>query len=179
MAEPAMRIVQGDRIIFADKLIYNQKTRTVVAEGNVSFLEPDGHTVFAKRVQFSEDLKNGVIEQLGVLFPDKTRLAANGARRNNGQTMEMARVTFSPCRLCKDNPKAPPFWQIKARQVSHDKRTRDITYRDAWLEFYGLPLFYMPYFRHPDPTVRRRSGFLTPRYGRDSQLGFFISTPYF
>ena len=37
-----------------------------------------------------------------------------------------------------------------------------IYFEDARLEFFGMPVAYMPYFSAPDPTVKRKSGFLMP-----------------
>ena len=54
-----------------------------------------------------------------------------------------------------------------------------ITYRDAVMEIFGLPVFYTPWLTHPDPTVRRRTGFLTPLIGSDSNLGQTLRVPYF
>ena len=174
-----VRISQGDNVVLADKLIYNRRTKILVATGKVSVSRPGGETVFATRVVLTDDLKNGVIHQFRLLFPDNTRVAANGAVRVNGERDEMAKVVFSPCNLCEKDPTAAPLWQIKARKVVHLKKSRDLVYRDARLEVFGVPVFYSPYFRHPDPTVRRRSGFLVPTFGGDSRLGQFIKIPYF
>ena len=40
-------------------------------------------------------------------------------------------------------------------------------------------MFYAPYFSHPDPTVKRKSGFLTPSYVSSNTLGVSLITPYF
>jgi LPS-assembly protein len=47
------------------------------------------------------------------------------------------------------------------------------------MEIAGIPVMYTPYFSHPDPTVKRKTGFLTPRVGGSTSLGTSISTPYF
>ncbi|MGB1006997.1 MAG: LPS-assembly protein LptD, partial [Thalassobaculaceae bacterium] len=74
---------------------------------------------------------------------------------------------------------APPLWQIKALRVIHDEQARDMIYREAWLEFWGQPVVYLPFFVHPDPTVKRRSGWLAPRFGQSSQVGATFSVPYY
>ena len=38
---------------------------------------------------------------------------------------------------------------------------------------------YLPYFFHPDPTVKRRSGFLTPSFKNVKSLGASTTIPYF
>jgi LPS-assembly protein len=40
-------------------------------------------------------------------------------------------------------------------------------------------VLYLPYLAHPDPTVGRASGFLTPDIGRNRRLGTFWSQPYY
>ena len=76
-------------------------------------------------------------------------------------------------------PDRAPLWQIKAIRVVHDQEDRTIEYSDAFLEMFGLPVLYTPYFSHPDPSVERKSGFLAPTYGSSSSLGFKFTTPYF
>jgi len=174
-----VQITQGSRTVRADKVIYNQRAKRITALGNVAITEPGGETVFGKRMELTEDLRDGLIERFRLLFPDKTRVAANGARRTDGRRTEMAKVVFSPCKLCESDPTRPPLWRIKARRVVHDQQTRDISYRDAWLEVYGVPVLYTPYLSHPDPTVYSRSGFLSPIIGGGSQLGTWIKTPYY
>ena len=62
---------------------------------------------------------------------------------------------------CKKNDDCPP-WQIKAKEIKHDKEKKIINYKHAWLEIYDKPIIYFPKFFHPDPTVKRQSGFLMP-----------------
>ncbi len=172
-------IFQGDRIVFADEVIYDRTANRVIATGNVALMEPGGNTVFAARAELTRDLKEGVLEQFRLLFAENSKMAANSAIRTEGNRTEMSRVVFSPCRLCAEDPTRPPFWQLKARKVVHDQTTSDITYTDAVLEIFGQPVFYTPWLRHPDPTVRRRSGFLVPVVGSDSRLGRTLRVPYF
>ena len=46
-------------------------------------------------------------------------------------------------------------------------------------EFFDFPVFYTPFFLHPDPTVKRRSGLLTPTQGYSDDKGFIYGQPYF
>ena len=55
-----------------------------------------------------------------------------------------------------------------------------IYFEDAQLEFFGVPIAYMPYFSAPDPTVKRKTGFLMPRRSRySSKYGFGVEIPYY
>lgn len=174
-----VQVTQGGRTVRADRVVYDRRAGRVTATGNVSIAEPGGETAFGERVVLSDDLSDGVIERFRMLFPDGTRLAANGATRTGGRRTEMAKVVFSPCKLCEEDPTRAPLWRLKARRVIHNLETRDIEYRDAWLEIYGWPVFYTPYFSHPDPTVERRSGFLAPTFGTGRQRGAWVRAPYY
>ena len=79
---------------------------------------------------------------------------------------------------CKKNDTCPP-WSIKANKIIHDKIKKEISYKDAVLNLYDVPVFYFPKFFHPDPTVERRSGLLQPRLNNSNILGSSINIPYF
>ncbi len=172
-------IFQGDRVVLADEVVFDQRANRVIATGNVTLTEPGAPTVFASRAELTRDMKDGVMEQFRMLFPDDSKLAANGAIRVDGRRNEMSRVVFSPCRLCPEDPTRAPLWQIRARRVIHDQDKQNIYYRSAALEFFGVPVIWLPFFSHPDPTVRRRTGFLTPTFGSEGRLGQTLRIPYF
>jgi LPS-assembly protein len=79
---------------------------------------------------------------------------------------------------CKKTDKCPP-WKITAEKIKHDKNKKQIIYKNAWLEIYDFPVFYFPEFFHPDPSVKRQSGFLKPDLGSSQNSGNSLSTPYF
>lgn len=179
VARGSVEITTGERVVLADTLSYNLNAKTVTASGNVRLLEPDGTVLFAEFMELSEDLLEGTIENLRILLQDNARLAANGARRSAGNRTELARGVYSACEACRENPERPLLWQVKAERVIHDQAAQEVEYKNAFLELFGMPVFYTPYFSHPDPTVERRSGFLVPSFGTKTDTGIFLRTPYF
>ena len=79
---------------------------------------------------------------------------------------------------CKINDTCPP-WSIKAKTITHDKIKKDMIYENAILRIYDFPVLYFPKFYHPDPTVKRRSGFLRPLLNNSETLGSSLYIPYF
>ena len=79
---------------------------------------------------------------------------------------------------CKFNDNCPP-WSIQAKKITHDKVKKDLIYDNAILKIYDFPVFYLPKFMHPDPTVERRTGFLQPQLNRSKTLGDSLYVPYF
>jgi len=79
---------------------------------------------------------------------------------------------------CKLNDDCPP-WSIKAEKITHDKINKDMIYKNAILKIYDVPILYFPKFFHPDPSVKRRSGFLQPQLNNSETLGSSLYIPYF
>jgi len=177
-AEGGVEISRGGARLLADRVRYDQRADQLRAEGDVFLLEREGEMFYADEVVLTGDLKNGVVQQLRVRLSDDSLFAASQARRIDGTRVEMDKAVYSPCEICPES-ETPPLWQITASRVTHDREERTISYRNAFFEMLGVPVAYTPFFSHPDPTVERKSGFLSPSIGRDSQLGFTLETPYY
>ncbi|WP_085908627.1 LPS-assembly protein LptD [Kiloniella majae] len=174
-----VEISQGDRTVLANSVSYNMNTNVVSATGNISLLEPSGEIVFAEHVELTDNLKEGFIRDIRILLTDRSRLAASTGQLTSGNISVFSNGVFSPCELCKDDPNRAPIWQLKAKKIVHNKASQTIKYDHAWMEIFGVPVIYTPYLAHPDPTVKRRSGFLLPSYGTSTQLGITLQIPYY
>ena len=179
VARGNVEIYYNQYTLLADAVVYDQRVNTLTAEGNVRIKEPDGAIVNADRITLTDDFREGFIRSLRIVTADESRIAARSAQRIEGNTTVFEQGVFTPCKPCEDNPEKPPLWRIKAAKVIHDKSEGVISYEDASMEIYGVPVAYIPFFEHPDPTVKRKSGFLFPRIGQSSDLGFTVETPYF
>ena len=178
-ARGKVEISQDDRVLMADTVSYNQRSDVVTASGNVVLIEPDGEVIYAEFAELTGDLREGFIRDIGIMLKDNNRIAGASALRTGGNLTVVRNGVYSPCNLCRENPDEAPFWQLKATKVIHDQEEQTVRYSNAWLEMGGLPVLYLPYFEHPDPTVDRKSGFLTPTLGRSSQLGTVVQIPYY
>jgi len=179
VAKGHVEISQGLRTLLADTVTYNQRTDTVTASGNVSLLEPTGEILFANFMELTDRFNDAFLQDIRALLSDRSRLAGNTGRRTGGNRLELRRGVYSPCDLCRDNPTEPPLWQLRAEQIVHDNVAHKVEYRDATLEIGGIPVLYTPYLAHPDPTVKRQSGFLPPTVGNSTNLGAHATLPYY
>ena len=179
VARGHVEISQGGEILLADTVSYNQRTDTVTASGHVSLLMPTGEIAFADFMELRDSMNNAFAQNVRMLLADRSRLAANTARRIAGNRFELRRGVYSPCDLCRDNPSAPPAWQLKAREISDDKEYKLIEFRDVVMEIDGWPVFYAPYLSQPEPGVKRASGFMMPSFGNSNTVGFHATIPYF
>ena len=165
--------------VVAETVVYDRNTRRVIASGNVEILEPGGNRITADRIDLTDDFSEGFVDALRVETPDDTRFAAESAERVPGNRTVFNNGTYTACRICKDNPRKPLTWQIKAERVVLNGEKRTVEYRNASFELFGRPIAFLPYFRHADPGTKRRSGFLAPTFGYRQNLGAFMRQPYF
>jgi LPS-assembly protein len=180
VARGHVEMAQDDRVVMADVITYNERMKTVTASGNVALLMPNGDTVFGNYVDLSDDFKDGVIRSFRALLADKSRIAAYSAHRVGGTKEILNKAVYTPCLPCRTDPKRQPVWQIKADQVVRDTEAQTITYHNAWMEMWGVPVFYTPWFQHPDAGVKRKSGLLNPSFSVSSgRSGVQVRQPYF
>jgi len=163
----------------ADKVIYDQKTKRLHAEGNIRMTDADGKITYANVMDLSDDYRDGFVDSLRVDTADATRMAATRSDRSNGNYTVFENGVYTACAPCKDDPKKPPLWQVKGARIIHDQNEKMLYFETAQLEFFGVPLAYMPYFSTPDPTVKRKSGFLMPGFTENTNYGFGVDIPYY
>jgi LPS-assembly protein len=165
--------------IEADKVIYDQRTKRLHAEGNVRLTDVDGKITYANIMDLSDDYRDGFVDSLYVDSPEQTRMAATRADRSSGNYTVFENGVYTACAPCKDDPKKPPLWQVKGARIIHDQSDKMMYFENAQLEFFGVPMAYLPYFSTPDPTVKRKTGFLMPAITSSTPFGYGVETPFY
>ncbi|MEM6811022.1 MAG: LPS assembly protein LptD [Pseudomonadota bacterium] len=174
-----VEVTQLDRILRADQIVFQINQDVVTASGNVVLNETTGDVYFADNLELKDEMKNGFVVGLSGILADGSRFTAKDAEKIEDLKVILRKASYTPCELCKSNPDKPPIWQLKANKVTHHRDEQRISYNDATFEVYGVPTAYIPYFSHPDGTVERKSGFLTPSFGIDSNRGFIYEQKYY
>ena len=114
-------------------------------------------------------------ENFGVSKESDPRFVANDIFISKYKT-DLSKGVFTVCK--KRDGKCPP-WTLKAKKITHDKVKKTIYYDHATLKLYDIPIFYFPKFFHPDPTVKRQSGFLAPFFTNSTTVGAGFALPYY
>ncbi|MFO1024239.1 MAG: LPS assembly protein LptD [Acetobacteraceae bacterium] len=170
---------QNGHVLRADKITFDRNTGVAAATGNVVLLEPDGEVMFADYAEMQNNMKDGILKDVRALLQENGRMAANGAQRTGGQINELSKIVYSVCNACSTDPSRPLLWQIRARSAVQDLEHKKIEYHDATLDMFGIPVAYIPYFWHADPSVKRLSGILPPIIGNSSNIGVYYGQPYY
>lgn len=177
IAEGSVEIYYGERTLTASRIVYDNNTGQIDATGPIVLRDPSGATVYADAAELDADLVDGVVAGARAVLQGEAKLAAVEARRVGNRYNTLSKAVYSPCRVCVEDP--TPLWRIRARRVIHDEEARLIHYEDATFDVMGIPVAWLPYFRHADPTVKRTSGFLVPVFTSSSVYGYGLKTPYY
>jgi LPS-assembly protein len=168
---------EGNRVR-ADNVVWNRKTGEVVATGSVQVINPGGDTAYGDKVVLTDTLKDGVIDNLLIVLADGGRLAAKKGIRTNGIS-NLDRAVYSACSIeGEGNCPKTPSWRITAVQVTHDPVKNRVSYKNAQLELFGVPILVLPRFSHPADN-KGGSGFLVPDIQYSRVNGLELSQPFY
>jgi len=165
---------------FVNKFNYDI-SKSVIKINDAKIIDKDKNTINLKlaflNLTSNKLLAKDILVNLNSIFyneENNTRIAGNSLVFENDKSI-ISKGVFT---TCKKNDDCPP-WQLSAKKITHDKIKKTIYYDNAWLKLYDRPIFYFPKFFHPDPTVKRRSGFLIPTTSDSSSTGTSVNLPYY
>jgi LPS-assembly protein len=162
----------------AQRIIYDQAADRLIIEGPIILIDASGDTIIlAGQADLSADLSEGILTSARLVMNQQLQLAANRMMRIDGRYTALDQVVASSCKVCAANP--VPLWEIRARRVVHDQQERQLYFDHAQFRISGIPVFYIPRLRMPDPTLDRATGFLMPSIRTTSSLGTGVKFPYF
>ena len=171
-------ITSDSRKITADKVEYNQTTDKAVAIGNVLLTEKDGSIYESDKVVLTNEFKSIVAAPLYAKLADKSYITSPELRRNDNGESFFNEGVYSACE-CNVKDGETPIWRIESKQIKHDPLTKTVYLTHPVMKIFSIPVYYLPYLSFPDWTIKRRSGFLTPKYGYSNQNRFHIKVPYY
>ena len=168
----------GNRLV-AQRVTYDRGTSRLIASGNVEIVDPDGNRYFSSEIDVTDDFRDAFVRTLRVQTADDTYFAAESAERAGGALTTFTRGIYTACEPCEENPDKPPIWRVKAQKIIWNGQAKTVRFEQARLEFFGMPLAFLPAWEIADPTVKQKSGFLIPSYGFSSQVGHRVTVPYY
>ena len=165
-----------DYILRADKVIYNQSTSELEAEGHLQLaggpndvlinashgeMRLNMHTARFYNVNGSQGVRpagHTVIYSTANPFLFSGRVMLQLGEGN----YRLVDGSMTNCRL------PHPDWRVISRAINLANGKASTS--NALFEFLGVPVFYMPYLRHPTDEMGRESGLLTPEFGYGSSV---------
>lgn len=178
IADGAVEVFHEGRRMTASRIVYDPATDRLQIEGPIRLTDEGGSTVIvAAQADLAADLTEGLMRSARIVLAEQLQVSAAELRRSDGRYLQLDNTVASSCRIC-DTSRAP-LWEIRARRVLHDTEERQIYFDHAQMRIGGVPVFYLPRLRMPDPTLSRSTGFLQPSLVIRTDLGTGLTFPYF
>ena len=156
-------------------------TRSILTAKNVKIIDNRRNIYVVKNIKYNLKTNEILGKDLSLSLNNDSQSNENEPRLKGNAFIyknNITKINKGVFTTCKKNDECPP-WVLSSEKIEHNKMKKTINYTNAWLKIYDIPVIYFPKFFHPDPTVKRQSGFLVPGFSQSSNLGNYISTPYF
>ena len=173
-----VELKQANNTLRADEVTYYRSQNKAIARGNIVHIDGDDTVTNAAIMELNTEFSHILAETIISNFANGEWISADHADRIAGDRGIFDASRFTPCK-CNFLNGEQPLWDIKANQSVRNEKTQTITHYNMRMNVLNVPVGYLPFLTHPDWTVRRRSGFLTPSFIISSDLGFTPSIPYY
>ncbi len=164
--------------IRSDVLIYNENQSIITADGNIILNDIEGNTFFFDKLESDDEMLNFEGSTIRARLKDGSRVVGTSIVKQDNIS-SLVNAEYTPCLKSDYLIKNCPGWKLKAKRIFQDNKSKTIHYDHARIHLFNIPIFYLPYFSHPDPSVKKRSGFLMPTVKTDQNLGNSFSIPIF
>jgi LPS-assembly protein len=165
-----VRIIYGDKRLFADQLELHTDTNTGTAWGHVRFVTPNDD-LEAHRIDFDLNTERGVLYDVTGKAAQSYRLSGERVERVEARSLAVQRGRITAC------TSVVPEWEFRSPEAQIDLGDY-ITMKHPSFWIKGIPVFYVPYFIFPIKD-KRTTGFLPPRFGVSDQYGKIAGGEFF
>ncbi|WP_265466822.1 LPS assembly protein LptD [Aeromonas salmonicida] len=169
-----VKVRQGVRKFDSDYAELDQKSRDVIAIGNIYYNDGQITVTSDKTLKSNLDTKNSELEE-GKYQVHGSPVRGSADRvtmTNNNQNITLEGAQYTTC------PPGQEVWTLKAGSIDIDQAE---VFGEAWnasLWLYDYPVFYFPYINFPIKD-ERKTGLLYPGYTQSSKNGMDITQPFY
>ncbi|MCW1431001.1 LPS-assembly protein LptD [Novosphingobium sp. JCM 18896] len=144
-AKGAVVLRRDDQSVRADQVTWDRNTGKIVATGNIRLIDEDGNQLFTDRVELTDELKTGAMENLLIALREGGRLAAQSGKRLPNGDVVLTHASYTACEV-EDTDGCPkrPTWRITAAQVVYQDDQKSVRFKGARLEIFGIRLMPLP-----------------------------------
>ena len=176
VASGAVTVWYEDRKVTASSITYASQNDKLIIRGPIRIIDNQSTMILGDQAELSEDLKVGIIKSAKIILGYQVQIAAAKVLQKDARYSEAFNIAATSCHVCLNKT---PLWQIRARKIVQDKFEKQIYFEHAQLRVLDIPVFYLPFMRLPDPSLKRATGLLAPKLKTSSVLNTGIKIPYF
>ncbi|MGR3433697.1 MAG: LPS-assembly protein LptD [Shimia sp.] len=175
-AEGAVEVFQGTTRVTAQRIVYRGREDDLTIDGPIRIEDGTETLILADQAALAPDLEAGILRGARLVLSRQLQVTAVEMQRIGGRYTQGYKIAATSCQVCEGRA---PIWQIRAKRIVHDEVERQLYFDEAQFLVFGLPVFYLPRMRLPDPTLTRATGFLIPELRTSSRTGTGLRVPYF
>ncbi|MEM9634687.1 MAG: LPS-assembly protein LptD [Pseudomonadota bacterium] len=179
VATGSVQVYYDGNTVQAQEIVFDRKSGQLTARGNVILIGADGYVARTSEMTLSEDFSEGFARALQIDSTKRTRFLAEQARREGNNVTSIENGIYTVYTKPTIPPNRPPLWRVRAEKIIHNQQEKIIRFENASFEVFGKPIAYLPYLSMPDPTIKRKSGFLIPTGIINDKLGYGVTVPYY
>ncbi len=163
---------RADQHVSANRATYDAVSKTLDLQGNVIYSD-EALSAFSENALLELDSDQARLRKALFISPvTPLRGSAEVAYRESAVLNHFKEVAYTSCKPGNQD------WVMHASRLKMNKQTGKGAVKHAWLEFKGVPVFYLPYLSFPLDD-RRQSGLLTPSFGSTERNGVDINIPFY
>ena len=193
---------ENGNTLIANNFSYDIGKKIISANNNVSFIDKLGNVFNFDQLKFYQESEKGYGNNLNAKLIDKSSVEAKIAEFDNkAGTLRVGEAktnsfldpifnlfknysnSYTPCednnQMKKKINDRCPDWRIDTQETVHDYNNKMVYHYSSIIKIKNIPVFYTPYFSHPDPSVKQKSGILPPSVKNFTNLGQTFKIPYY
>ena len=163
----------------SDNSTYNKELNQIKSSGNIIIKDNLNNYYYFDYLTTDKNFETALGSNVKVRTSDNARIVGKSFSRQKSNFNQINNASYTPCLSENYLIKNCPGWKLDAKKVIHDTEKKTIYYENTVLSILNIPILYTPFFSHPDPSVKKKSGILMPIITSDNTLGTTLSVPLF
>ena len=163
----------------SDNSTYDKKLNQITSSGNIIIKDNLNNYYYFDYLTTDKNFETALGSNVKVRTSDNARIVGKSFSRQKSNFNQINNASYTPCLSKNYLIKNCPGWKLDAKKVIHDTEKKIIYYENTVLSILNIPILYTPFFSHPDPSVKKKSGILMPIITSDNTLGTTLSVPLF
>ncbi|MBO4480493.1 MAG: LPS-assembly protein LptD [Alphaproteobacteria bacterium] len=162
-------------VIKADKIEYDLKSETIKTTGKTEISNKSGQKMTLKDSYISKNGTDLSGSDIQIWLGPHVYIESENVTKDDSITIAK-NSSFTACKNCDSFGEA---WEISAKKIKHNLDTHMLAFYNMIFYIYDLPVMWLPYFDMPDPSVKHKTGFLTPYLESTNKMGTQINIPFY
>lgn len=187
-----VEIINGNRIINANEVEYNQTTKEIKANSAVKVRDTaEDQMFFSKTANMTDDLMKADFDDGILLFKNGSSIRSSHITKIGKSDIKLKKTRYSICPtnlydtdmtyeeiMAKLDKKKTPLFSLRSSKATANTEKKFLKFWGTSVWIWKIPIFYIPYFKTGMAFDNDVNGFEVPGIESNSNYGYSIYMPY-